>query len=42
MQNEDWDISTSLDAFNDLLYGGFGEIKGKESLLLIWKNFEKK
>lgn len=41
MQNEDWDISTSLDAFNDLLYGGFGEIKGKEPLLLIWKNFEK-
>ncbi|AZI33093.1 barstar family protein [Kaistella carnis] len=40
MQNEDWDISQSLDAFNDLLYGGFGEIKGNEPLQLIWKNFE--
>ena len=40
MHNETWEIGESLDAFNDLLYGGFGEIKGKESLELIWKNFE--
>ena len=40
MHNETWEIGESLDAFNDLLYGGFGEIKGKESIELIWKNFE--
>lgn len=41
MSNEDWDLGHSLDALNDLLYGGFGEIKGKEPILLIWKNIEK-
>jgi hypothetical protein len=30
MQDENWKISESLDAFNDLLYGGFGSIKGEE------------
>lgn len=40
MQNEDWSIGESLDALNDLFYGGFGEIKGKENLKLIWENFE--
>ncbi len=40
MSDEDWKIGQSLDAFNDLLYGGFGEIKGNEKIRLIWKNFE--
>ena len=40
MQNENWKIAQSLDAFNDLLYGGFGEIKGKENIQLVWKNSE--
>lgn len=40
MQNEDWKIGESLDAFNDLLYGGFGEISGNEPVQLIWENFE--
>ena len=40
MQNEDWKIGESLDALNDLFYGGFGEIKGKENIRLIWENFE--
>ena len=40
MQNEDWKIGESLDALNDLFYGGFGEIKGKEKISLIWENFE--
>ncbi|RYE19280.1 MAG: hypothetical protein EOP45_12880 [Sphingobacteriaceae bacterium] len=34
MLDEDWQIGHSLDALNDLLYGGFGEIKQNESDLL--------
>lgn len=40
MQHETWKIRESLDALNDLFYGGFGEIKGKEKISLIWENFE--
>lgn len=40
MQNEDWKLGESLDALNDLLYGGFGVIKESEEVQLIWKNFE--
>ena len=41
MRNEDWKIAQSLDALNDMLYGSFGEIKGKEKIQLIWKDIEK-
>ena len=40
MSQENWKIAQSLDAFNDLLYGSFGEIKGKEKIQLIWKDIE--
>ena len=40
MSHEDWKIAQSLDAFNDMLYGSFGEIKGKEKIQLIWKDLE--
>lgn len=40
MQNEDWKIGQSLDALNDMFYGGFGKIKGSEKIRLVWKNFE--
>lgn len=40
MLHENWKIAQSLDAFNDLLYGSFGEIKGKEKIQLIWKDME--
>lgn len=40
MPNEDWKMGESLDAFNDVLYGGFGEIVGNEAVQIIWKNFE--
>ena len=33
-------IEQSLDAFSDMLYGSFGEIKGKEKIQLIWKDME--
>ena len=40
MLYENWKIAQSLDAFNDMLYGSFGEIKGKEKIQLIWKDIE--
>lgn len=40
MLNEDWKIGLSLDALDDLFYGGFGEIKGNEDVELIWQNFQ--
>ncbi len=40
MENENWNISQSLDALNDLFYGGFGMIAGKEEIELVWENFE--
>ena len=40
MRNEDWKIGASLDALDDLFYGGFGEIKGKEDVELIWQHFQ--
>lgn len=40
MAHEEWELGESLDALNDLFYGGFGRIKGKEEILLEWKNFE--
>ena len=36
MQEEDWNIAPSLDAFNDLLYGGFGALKDAEEVHIIW------
>ena len=40
MLHENWKIAQSLYAFNDMLYGSFGEIKGKEKIQLIWKDME--
>jgi len=39
MSDEDWKIGQSLDALNDMFYGGYGEIKGDEKIHLVWKNF---
>lgn len=41
MTDEDWKISQSLDALNDMFYGGYGKINGNEEICLIWKSFEK-
>jgi RNAse (barnase) inhibitor barstar len=38
MQNEDWELGESLDAFNDLLFGGFGLLKDLPHIQLIWNN----
>ena len=31
----------NLDAFDDILYGGFGKFDENEEIVLIWKNFDK-
>jgi len=41
MHNEDWKLGQSLDALDDMFYGGYGEIKGNERINLIWINFAK-
>ncbi|MET3924114.1 barstar family protein [Devosia sp. 2618] len=39
MSEEDWALGQSLDALNDMLFGGFGAIKGGEPIALIWTDF---
>lgn len=41
MEEEDWKLGSSLDAFNDLLYGGIGNLKNYDQLDIIWKNSDK-
>jgi len=36
-----WKIGRNLNAFNDVLWGGFGRFENEESIILIWKNSEK-
>lgn len=40
MADESWRLGESLDALNDLLYGGYGAIKGREPVELIWQDLE--
>jgi len=37
----DWETGHNLDAFNDLLWGGFGVYEYEEPIILIWKNISK-
>lgn len=37
-KNLTWQTGHNLDAFNDLLRGGFGVYEYKEPINLIWKN----
>lgn len=38
MADESWKISNSLDALDDLLYGGYGTLQHVDHLKIIWKN----
>lgn len=40
MAGEDWQLGQSLDALDDMLYGGFGVLVGHESATLIWRDIE--
>ncbi len=41
MQGETWQLGESLDAFDDLLYGGFGALADEKEIRLVWRGFEK-
>lgn len=40
MADEGWVLGQSLDALNDLLYGSYGAIKGREPVELVWQDME--
>lgn len=41
MKDIDWKLGHSLDAFNDILYGGFGVFNPGEPVLVRWLNASK-
>jgi len=41
MQEVGFTLGPSLDAFNDVLHGGYGAIRGNEPICLKWLHFEK-
>ena len=40
MGGEAWQLGPSLDALNDLFYGGYGALKDAETVEIIWRNIE--
>ena len=41
MEGESWTLGQSLDALDDMLYGGYGVLKEKERVRLVWRDIEK-
>ncbi|WP_220466311.1 barstar family protein [Dyadobacter psychrotolerans] len=41
MHGMDWEMGHSLDALNDILYGGFGVYDPGETVTVIWQNTSK-
>jgi RNAse (barnase) inhibitor barstar len=39
MKDTGWTLGHSLDALNDILYGGFGVFEPDEQIVVIWRNF---
>ena len=40
MSDEDWQLGESLDALNDLFYGGYGALYGHDSATIVWIDYE--
>lgn len=40
MQHEDWQLGQSLDALDDLLYGGIGDAVGHDRICVTWRDHE--
>lgn len=40
MSGEDWRLGESLDALDDLLYGGYGALHGHEQARVVWEHHE--
>lgn len=41
MTGVDWQLAHSLDALDDMLYGGYGALDGDAPVTLVWTDFEK-
>lgn len=41
MKDVDWKMGHSLDALNDILYGGFGVYNPGEQVVVLWNHFSK-
>ncbi len=37
----DFETGHNLNAFNDILWGGFGAFEYEENIRIVWKNFER-
>jgi len=40
MGGESWVMANSLDAFDDVLYGGYGVLQGTQSVVLVWHHID--
>lgn len=40
MAGEDWQLGPSLDALDDLLYGGYGALAGHTSATVVWRDMD--
>lgn len=40
MSSESWRLGGSLDALDDMLYGGYGALAGHDSATVIWNDME--
>lgn len=41
MATEDWQLGCSLDALDDMLYGGYGAMNGVSDAVITWVNIDK-
>jgi RNAse (barnase) inhibitor barstar len=41
MADEAWKLGASLDALDDLLYGGYGAARGSDTVLLTWTDIHR-
>lgn len=41
MTGVDWQLGHSLDALDDMLYGGYGALDGDAPVTLVWTDFER-
>lgn len=40
MADEDWRLGESLDALNDMLFGGYGALAGIDAATIVWRDAE--
>ncbi|WP_157579810.1 MULTISPECIES: barstar family protein [unclassified Plantibacter] len=41
MRDEDWDLGPSLDALDDVLYGGIGALRDLDEVRFVWTGHER-